>query len=204
MSIRLNRIYTRGGDKGTTALIGGKRVPKSSLRLECYGTADELNAIVGIIRTENERAGLAADDQQALGEDLALVQNHLFDIGSLLAVDPESEISSSIQGVCAEHVAYLEKQIDTYNEHLSSLSSFTLPGGCPLNAYAHLARTVCRRLERVCYQLHEKEPVDSQALSYINRLSDYFFVLSRWVSQKLGASEYLWQQFKRSDTPKQR
>lgn len=192
MSLKLSKIYTRGGDHGTTALVGGKRIKKSELRLESYGTTDELNAHIGIIRT----TALDYRDSQPeifieTTSVLKIVQNKLFDIGSLLATPP-GESYPGMPTLSISDTEFLEQKIDAYNEILETLLSFTLPGGGKLNAQAHVARTVCRRAERVLARLQEKEDLPEFSLAYINRLSDYLFIYSRWVSKKLGDEEFLW------------
>jgi cob(I)alamin adenosyltransferase len=192
MAIRLTRIYTRGGDRGLTSLVGGARVPKESLRLEAYGTVDELNAVVGIVRT------FAADYAGRLGADFAWyedglrrIQNELFDVGSELATPPAGEYPGMYR-IGTEESRRLEQEIDRMQQALAPLKSFTLPGGDKLNAFLHQARTVCRRAERICWNLSRSEPVNEHLLIYLNRLSDHLFVQSRWISKRLGAAEYLW------------
>ena len=192
MAIRLTRIYTRTGDKGQTALVGGKRVPKESARLEAYGTIDELNSIVGIVRTylPNFRAGFGADYER-YSESLRRIQNELFDVGSELATPPGGEYPQMHKMAAAE-VAVLEQEMDAMERELEPLKSFTLPGGGVLNAFLHQARTVCRRAERVCWRLQRQEPVNEQLIIYVNRLSDHLFVQSRWVAKRLNEPEFLW------------
>lgn len=190
--VRLNRIYTRGGDKGTTALVGGRRVEKDALRLETYGTIDEVNAAVGLARTflEQRRA-----DQPAvvarLDAELRRIQNLLFDLGSDLATPIDQRFEGQPLIEPAE-VGRLEQLIDELNAELEPLESFVLPGGGPVNGFLHQARTVCRRAERAIYRLSKQEPIGEPVLPFVNRLSDTFFVLSRWVAKKLGEREYLW------------
>jgi len=192
MAIRLSKIYTRGGDKGLTSLVGGARVPKDSHRLEAYGTVDELNAIVGLVRT------FAPDYEARLGADYAWysemlrrIQNELFDVGSELATPPDVDYPGMHRMGKAE-AEQLEREIDLMNEVLEPLKSFTLPGGGKLNAFLHQARTVCRRAERVCWTLRREEPVNEHLLIYLNRLSDHLFVQSRWVAKRLNEPEFLW------------
>lgn len=191
--LQLNKIYTRGGDKGTTALVGGKRVSKSSAKLNSYGTADELNAQIGLIRTyalsyKDKHEGVFEETTKVLH----IIQNRLFDIGSILATPPEQPYQG-MPKVSDADIVFLEEKIDSYNENLASLDSFTLPGGGILNAHAHVARTVCRRLERILVDLQNHEEVDENVLKYINRLSDYLFVYSRWVAKELNEDEFLWE-----------
>lgn len=192
MAIRLTKIYTRGGDKGQTSLVGGARVPKESGRLEAYGTIDELNSIVGIVRT------LAPEYAERFGPDydwyyqmLRRIQNELFDVGSELATPPDAEYPQMHHMSGAESTQ-LEHEIDRMNGELEDLKSFTLPGGGKLNAFLHLARTVCRRAERVCWSVARTEKISDQLIIYINRLSDHLFVQSRWVAKRLGEPEFLW------------
>jgi cob(I)alamin adenosyltransferase len=189
--MKLSKIYTKSGDKGMTSLIGGERVSKSNLHLEAYGTSDELNAQIGVIRTlclELKSSDFKTDSL----EDFRKIQNDLFDLGSFLAMGNDSSIP--IQSTDIEkRVSWMEQRIDVMNESLGELRSFTLPGGCMINAHAHIARTVCRRLERACYRLKDAEgEVDTHVLAYINRLSDYLFVYSRFASLQLNADEFLW------------
>ena len=192
MAIRLTRIYTRTGDKGTTALVGGKRVPKESGRLEAYGTVDELNSIVGIVRTwlmeYEDRLG---DDYAWYSEMLRRIQNELFDVGSELATPPDGEYEG-MHKMGAGEVKLLEEEMDRMEKVLEPLKSFTLPGGGVLNAFLHQARTVCRRAERVLWAVKREEDIADQVIIYINRLSDHFFVQSRWIAKRLNEPEFLW------------
>ncbi len=192
MPIRLSRIYTRTGDTGTTALVGGKRVPKDSLRLEAYGTIDELNSIVGIVRTYvpsyRERLG---GDYQWYAEMLRRVQNELFDVGSELATPPDGEYEG-MHKMAEDEVKLLEEEMDRMEGELETLKSFTLPGGGVLNAFLHQARTVCRRAERVCWALSREEQINPQLIVYVNRLSDHLFVQSRWIAKRAGEPEFIW------------
>ncbi|HYL58628.1 MAG TPA: cob(I)yrinic acid a,c-diamide adenosyltransferase [Candidatus Acidoferrales bacterium] len=192
MAIRLTRIYTRTGDKGQTALVGGKRVPKESGRLEAYGTIDELNAIVGIVRTylPNYRAGFGSD-YNSYAETLRRIQNELFDVGSELATPPDFDYPQ-MHRMGAGEVKKLEAEMDAMEKELEPLKSFTLPGGGVLNAFLHQARTVCRRAERVCWRLKRAEDINDNLIVYVNRLSDHLFVQSRWVAKRLGEAEFLW------------
>ncbi|HEY6417449.1 MAG TPA: cob(I)yrinic acid a,c-diamide adenosyltransferase [Candidatus Binataceae bacterium] len=200
MPVRLTRIYTRTGDKGLTALVGGKRVPKDSLRLEAYGTVDELNSIVGIVRTwlPQDRDKLGADFN-SYSETLRRIQNELFDVGSELATPPGGEYEG-MHKMGEGEVKLLEEEIDRMQQELEPLNSFTLPGGGMLNAFLHQARTVCRRAERVCWALKREEEVSDQLIVYVNRLSDHLFVQSRWVAKRLDEPEFLWDRGLRLDT----
>ncbi len=188
--VHLDKIYTKGGDKGTTSLVGGERVAKSSFRLEAYGTIDELNSVIGVLRTCCAESGIKELEVQAATV-LHVIQNDLFDIGSLLATAPGSKWEG-MRELKPGQVSALEESMDGYQTILEPLPSFTLPGGGMANAHAHVCRTVCRRAERVLWRLHEDEPVAELILQYINRLSDHLFVYSRWVAVKTGAPEYLW------------
>jgi cob(I)alamin adenosyltransferase len=199
MAIRLTRIYTRTGDKGLTALVGGARVPKESGRLEAYGTVDELNAIVGIVRTylPNYRDRLGGDFEW-YSEMLRRIQNELFDVGSELATPAGAEYEG-MHKMGEGEVSQLEVEMDRMQKELQPLSSFTLPGGGVLNAFLHQARTVCRRAERVCWGVKREEPISDGLMMYINRLSDHLFVQSRWVAKRLAEPEFLWDRGLRID-----
>ena len=199
MGNRLSKIATRTGDKGTTALVGGKRVPKESGRLEAYGTIDELNSIVGIVRT------YLPDYKDRLGEDftwysemLRRIQNELFDVGSELATPPDGEYEGMYK-IGGGETKKLEEEIDRMGKELQPLNSFTLPGGGVLNAFLHQARTVCRRAERVLWAVKREEDIGDQVIIYVNRLSDHLFVQSRWIANRLGESEFLWDRGLRLD-----
>ncbi len=191
-NLALNRIYTKRGDAGETSLVGGQRVPKDTLRIECYGTVDELNSFLGLAAVScrelvdrNLRLGL-------LGESLLRVQHELFNLGSILATLP-ADVHPKQPRVTAAEIAQLEREIDTANEQLAALRSFVLPGGSRLNAELHVCRTVCRRAERLAVALAREEEVPVEAIQYLNRLSDALFVWSRWASHLLGSPEVLWQ-----------
>jgi cob(I)alamin adenosyltransferase len=199
MAIRLTRIYTRSGDKGLTGLVGGERVPKESERLEAYGTIDELNSIVGIVRTylPEYRERLGGDFDWYAGM-LRRIQNELFDAGSELATPAGAEYPG-MHRMGEGEVEALEHEMDRMQEALEPLKSFTLPGGGVLNAFLHQARTVCRRAERVAWRLSRETPINENLLKYINRLSDHLFVQSRWVAKRLGEAEFLWDRGLRLD-----
>jgi cob(I)alamin adenosyltransferase len=192
MTISITRVYTRTGDKGETGLVGGKRVPKDSSRIEAYGTTDELNAIVGIIRTFNEERLSEGEHHRWLDEILRTIQNQLFDLGSELATPAGAEYEGMFHFTEAE-VKGLEELMDQCQKDLEPLKSFTLPGGGRINAFMHQARTVCRRAEREVLRLSREEPINEWNLKYVNRLSDTFFVLGRWVAKHMGEKEYLWE-----------
>ena len=189
--VRLSKIYTRSGDDGTTGLVGGDRIAKTALRLEAYGTVDELNSFIGLLRTFAAQSD-EAELRSTASEVLRQIQNDLFDIGSLLATAPGSQWEG-MRTWSDDHIQFLEEAMDDYNKTLSPLPSFVLPGGGLLNAHAHIARTVCRRCERLLWHLNEEEPVNEFILKYMNRLSDFLFVFSRWVAKKNGEEEYLWE-----------
>jgi cob(I)alamin adenosyltransferase len=200
MAIRLTKIYTRTGDKGLTALVGGKRVPKESGRLEAYGTIDELNAIVGIVRTHvPQYQSKFGAEYNWYSEMLRRIQNELFDVGSELATPDDAEYEG-MHRMGEGEVKLLEQEMDRMQKDLQPLNSFTLPGGGVLNAFLHQARTVCRRAERVCWILQREEPINASLMAYVNRLSDHLFVQSRWVAKRLDEPEYLWDRGLRIDS----
>ena len=180
----LSRIYTKSGDKGETGLGDGTRVPKDAARVEAFGLVDELNAVLGLV------AAYCPDcPERAL---LRAIQNDLFDVGADLCVPPHpQEEPDKVLRVTVRQVERLEKAIDGMNESLEPLSSFVLPGGTPAAAWLHLARTVCRRAERAVVTLMRTEPVNEQVLIYLNRLSDFLFVLAR-VANDGGKADVLW------------
>lgn len=185
--VTLNRIYTRTGDQGTTRLATGEPVSKAAARVEAYGAVDETNACLGMARVHT-----AADPE--LDTLLARLQNELFDLGADLATPPRpDEAEGAVLRVSDRQVERLEAEIDLMNKDLSPLRSFVLPGGSPAAAFLHQARTVCRRAERLVVELSmtEGEVVSADAVKYLNRLSDFFFVASRWVNGK-GATDVLW------------
>jgi len=192
MAIRITRVYTRTGDAGETALVGGRRVPKDSPRIEAYGTVDELNAILGLARVFNAERLSEGDGPRWLDEVLRRLQNELFDLGSELAT-PEDSVYEGMHRVGEDEVKRLEELIDRCQEELQPLKSFVLPGGGRVGAFLHQARTVCRRAERQLLRLSRAEPLAPSPLRYLNRLSDLLFVLSRWVARRLGEPEYLWE-----------
>jgi cob(I)alamin adenosyltransferase len=191
MAIRITKVYTRTGDKGETALVGGKRVAKDDARIESYGTIDELNSVLGIVRACNDAAPPSAAKAR-LDQILRQVQNELFDLGSELATPPDAAWEGMIR-IGPEQIAVLERTIDECQEDLEPLKSFILPGGGTIAAFLHQARTVCRRAERDILRLMHREPVGESLLGYVNRLSDLLFVLARWTSHALGEPEYLWE-----------
>ncbi|BBA34186.1 ATP:cob(I)alamin adenosyltransferase [Methylocaldum marinum] len=178
MGHRLSRIYTRTGDRGTTGLGNGTRVEKDSLRVEAYGLLDELNSHIGLV--------LAYAPVSQVGDCLTEIQQVLFDLGGDLCVPGRSSVD---QG----HVDWLEQWLDHFNDQLPWLQNFVLPGGNPPAAHCHVARTVCRRAERVLVSLGKTEPVAPFALAYVNRLSDLLFVIARLLARQNGGAEILWQ-----------
>ncbi|MBI2215823.1 MAG: cob(I)yrinic acid a,c-diamide adenosyltransferase [Candidatus Rokubacteria bacterium] len=192
MPISITRVYTRTGDTGETALVGGARVPKDSPRIAAYGTLDELNAIVGLARVFNEERLADGEAHRWLDEVLKRIQNQLFDLGSELATPPEAVYEGMFRVGDAE-VRELEELMDACQKTLPPLKSFVLPGGGRVGGFLHQARTVCRRAEREILALSRVEPIGEWPLRYINRLSDAFFVLGRWVGRHGGEREYLWE-----------
>ncbi len=191
--MRLTKIYTKVGDKGQTMLASGQKVPKDSLRIETYGTVDELNAFLGVLRDH-----LAADANKFkdLIDRIAAVQNETFDLGGELSMPPEKLDPTKQQVVTAASITRLENEIDEYNDKLPPLANFVLPGGHPANSAAHVCRTVCRRAERLVVHLSREESVRDDARIYLNRLSDWLFVASREISRRLDVAEVLWKQAK--------
>lgn len=184
------KVYTKTGDKGTTSLFGGQRVSKHHIRIESYGTLDELNAHIGLLRDQN----LSPGHEMILGG----IQDKLFTMGAMLATPPEKEILKNgtprlnIYTISDADVTGLEVEIDRMEDHLPPMTHFILPGGHPIVSYCHIARCVCRRAERLVVHLDELEPVDPVLLQYLNRLSDYLFVLSRKLAAELGVEEVKW------------
>lgn len=184
------KIYTKTGDKGTTALFGGTRVPKYHIRIESYGTIDELNSHLGLIRDQ--------DIDKHYKSVLMDIQDRLFTVGAILATDPEKATLKSgksrlnIPKISSEDIENLEKEMDFMEESLPPMTHFVLPGGHQTVSFCHIARTVCRRAERLAAHLNELEPFQPETLTYINRLSDYLFVLARKLSKDLKAEEIKW------------
>ncbi len=178
------KIYTKTGDKGETSLIGGTRLPKHHIRIEAYGNVDELNSFVGLIRDNVS--------EKELFDLLIEIQDRLFTLGSLLASDPAKDIKMQLPLIKEEDIVLLEKSIDKMNETLPEMKHFVLPGGHTTVSYCHVARCVCRRAERATLKLAENEKVDEILYKYLNRLSDYLFVLSRKLAMDLKADEIKW------------
>jgi cob(I)alamin adenosyltransferase len=201
MPIRLTRIYTRTGDTGDTALVGGARVPKDTARIEAYGTIDELNAVIGLARAFNAERLTKGKTPRWLDGIFRGLQNELFDLGSELAT-PDDAAYEGMHRVGEAEVTALEALMDQCQKDLAPLKSFVLPGGGRVGGFLHQARTVCRRAERRILALSRVEPLSPWPLAYVNRLSDLLFVLSRWVAKKGGETEYLWERGLASHTRK--
>ena len=178
------KIYTKTGDKGTTALYGGRRVSKANLRIDAYGTIDELNSHIGLLRDICE----IEEDKELL----FIIQNKLFTLGSILASDPEKKKSKMIPDITIKDIEILEKEIDAIDRIVEPLKYFILPGGHKNISYSHIARCVCRRSERICVALSEIEKVDNIIIMYLNRLSDYLFNYSRKLAKFLNVEELKW------------
>ena len=179
------KIYTKAGDEGKTSLIGGSKVPKSHIRIESYGTVDELNSFVGLLSDLVNDAGVKVI--------LKEVQDRLFTVGSSLACDPDKEPHLKIPDLKQEDIVFLEQHIDAMNEVLEPMKSFILPGGHQAISTAHIARCVCRRAERWCVNLQEEELfVEPMVIQYLNRLSDYLFVLARYIGHLNGVADQPW------------
>ena len=190
--MRITKVYTRTGDAGKTRLAGGQQVWKDSLRVEAYGTVDELNSSLGIVRVLNGEMVESHKQARQLEDELRWVQNKLFDVGSILATAPGQTFKNMPQ-VLASDVTRLEKLIDRCQKSLEPLKEFILPGGGKVSSFLHQARTVCRRAERLCVALSKTEPVDPMIIKFVNRLSDVLFVLARWVAKTQGEPEFLWE-----------
>ncbi|RZJ36186.1 MAG: cob(I)yrinic acid a,c-diamide adenosyltransferase [Flavobacterium sp.] len=184
------KVYTKTGDKGTTALFGGTRVPKDHIRIESYGTVDELNSYIGLVRDQ--------EVDQHYKDFLAAIQNKLFTLGAILATPPEKEQLKNgeqrlnIARISEADVEVLEREIDSMDKSLPPMTHFVLPGGHPTVSHCHICRCICRRAERLAVHLDHIEPVDPYAIKYLNRLSDYLFVLARKLSAELNADEVQW------------
>jgi len=187
---RLTKIYTRTGDDGMTGLVGGRRVSKDSARIWAYGTVDELNSSIGMVRALN--ASEKSPVSRKLDRTLAHAQNKLFNLGAELATLP-GDIREGTPRVGRRDVIALEKLMDTLNKELGPLKEFILPGGCATSAALHQARTICRRAERFCVRLSRHEKIGEFTVPYLNRLSDALFVLARWANKSRGVEEVYWQ-----------
>lgn len=177
------KIYTKKGDKGQTSLLGGKKVAKSNIRIDAYGTIDELNSFIGLLRDQN----IDAYDKKILIK----IQNNLFTIGSNLALSPE-KANLKIPEIKEENIIFLEKEIDKISKHLPEMRNFVLPGGNKIISLCHICRTVCRRAERKIVSLYEQEQINEIILKYLNRLSDYLFILARKFNKDLQVKEEIW------------
>ncbi|WP_272007638.1 cob(I)yrinic acid a,c-diamide adenosyltransferase [Nannocystis radixulma] len=200
--VYISKVYTKFGDRGDTMLASGDTVGKDAPRVAAYGDVDELNAVLGVLRVELARVEPAAQREllTALDAQLGRIQQELFDLGAELATPGATEGKAPLRVEEAD-VTRLEQELDAWNADLPPLRSFILPGGGPLGAYAHLARTVCRRAERTVVTLTRVEPVRAEAVRYLNRLSDYFFVVARAVAHAFAVPEVLWDTHRRSSTP---
>jgi cob(I)alamin adenosyltransferase len=181
---RITRVYTRTGDDGTTGLGGGQRVPKDALRIEAYGTVDELNSVLGV--------ALSAGLNEAVAGPVRAIQNELFHLGSDLCILEEDKGKMPVPRIEERHVAALEKLMDRLSEELPPLENFVLPGGSPGAAHLHVARTVCRRAERLLVALARTEAIGPWTVRYLNRLSDALFVMARHENKRRGAPDVLW------------
>jgi cob(I)alamin adenosyltransferase len=190
--MRITKVYTRTGDAGKTRLAGGQQVWKDSLRVEVYGTVDELNAVVGVVRAFNADGIGKKASAARLERELRWIQNKLFDAGGILATVP-GQTFKNMPRVTTKDVTHLERVIDGCQKDLAPLKEFILPGGGKVPALLHQARTVCRRAEREAVRLSREEPVDAAILKFLNRLSDALFVLARWIGKTQGEPELLWE-----------
>ncbi len=195
MKMRITKVYTRGGDKGETALVGNQRVPKDSRRIEAYGTVDELNSVIGIARALNQKFGKDSPATARLDQELKKIQNELFVVGSDLATRLDDRWAG-MPLIEQHHIDEMEKLIDELEGELGPLKEFILPGGGLVGAQLHQARTVCRRAERAAVSLRREEPIGDFVIPYLNRLSDALFVLARWSTRQEGEAEVLWEREK--------
>ena len=192
--MRLTKIYTRTGDAGKTRLAGGQEAWKDSVRVDAYGTVDELNASIGVVRVWNGERKETSKTQtvEHFEQTLRWVQNKLFDLGGLLATTPGEEFPN-MPRITEEDVTKLEQSMDACQEDLAPLKEFILPGGGRVSGFLHQSRTVCRRAERVCITLARQETVDPILIKFLNRLSDALFVWARWIAKERGEPEFLWE-----------
>lgn len=190
--MRITKVYTRTGDKGETSLAGGRRVPKDHPRIEAYGTVDELNAVVGVVRAHLKKAKGGGKPARRLDAELDRIQNRLLDVGAILATLPGDRFKNMPE-IASEEILHLEELMDDCQKNLKPLEEFLLPGGGITASFLHLARTVCRRAERLCVRLAREESVPPQVIHYMNRLSDAFFVLARWTALFQKEPEHLWE-----------
>ena len=190
--MRISKVYTRTGDAGKTRLVGGQEVWKDSVRVEAYGTVDELNSMLGLARASNAQTGTNAAALEFIETFLKWTQNKLFDLGGILATAP-GESFPNMPTVSSEDVAHLEHLIDECQKDLGPLKEFIVPGGGQVSALFHVARTICRRAERLCVTLSKEESVLPELIKFLNRLSDALFVVARWVAKQSGEPEFLWE-----------
>ena len=190
--MRITKVYTKTGDKGKTRLAGGQQVWKDNVRVEAYGDVDELNSTIGVVRAFNAESVGIHPSADRLEEELRWVQNKLFNVGGLLATAP-GQTFKNMPAVTARDVTRLEKLIDRCQKDLTPLKEFILPGGGKISSLLHLARTICRRAERLCVRLGREEPLDPSLVRFLNRLSDTLFVLARWMAKQQGEPEFLWE-----------
>ena len=190
-NVRINKVYTKTGDKGKTSLVGGQRIYKDNIRIEAYGEVDELNCVIGGCY-ENIRDKIEQYPQlDLIYPILNRIQHELFNLGTILATLPK-DVTETLPKITKDNVKKLEHEIDFFNRDLHSLNSFVLPGGSKSNIWFHLARTICRKAERRVVSLSKEEDLDIVTIEYLNRLSDALFVYSRWVNKVLGCEEILW------------
>jgi cob(I)alamin adenosyltransferase len=190
--MRITKVYTKTGDKGKTRLAGGQQLWKDNVRVEAYGDVDELNSTIGVVRAFNAELVGIHPSADRLEEDLRWVQNKLFDVGGLLATAP-GQTFKNMPTVTARDVTRLEKLMDSCQRDLSPLKEFILPGGGKISSLLHLARTVCRRSERLSVRLGREEPLDPAIVRFLNRLSDTLFVLARWMAKQQSDQEIFWE-----------
>lgn len=196
--MRITKVYTRTGDTGRTRLAGGQQVWKDSLRVEAFGTVDEVNASIGVVRVFNASGLGMSPEAERLEADLRWIQNKLFDVGGILATAP-GQMFKNMPQVTGKDVTRLEQLMDRCQKDLAPLKEFILPGGGRVSGLLHLGRTVCRRAERICVRLSREEAVDPVLIKFLNRLSDALFVLARWVSKTQGEPEFLWERTVKGD-----
>ena len=189
--IRINKVYTKKGDLGKTTLVGGHLVYKDDLRINAYGTVDELQSIVGACIVYFNKIKFNISLKNDINKIFIRIQNELFNLGSSLG-RLSDDVNVNTPKIIIDNIKKLENEIDYFNKDLPELKSFVLPGGSEINVWFHMARTVCRRAERKCITLSKKNKIDENIIPYLNRLSDHFFVFSRWISNKIGTKENLW------------
>jgi cob(I)alamin adenosyltransferase len=191
--MRITKVYTRTGDAGETRLVGGSKVPKDDPRVEAYGTVDELNSLLGVVRAELQRSSAAEVERGELDAQLAIIQSELFDLGTILATPPKDRWEG-MTAIQLEDITRLEAELDAMNDVVPALEEFILPGGGACSSQLHLARTVCRRAERRSLGVAAGDDDAANALAYLNRLSDWLFVAARWHSRLCDEPEAFWKQ----------